>query len=246
MSNFLLDWDTIADREYELGVSMGVLFPQGKNGVAWSGLSAVNEKPSGAEETKIFADNMKFLSLFSAEEYGLTIEAYTYPDEWMACDGSAQVVPGVVLGQQKRSPFGFCYRTEVGNEEKGEDYGYKLHLVWNCKAQPSERNHETINDSPDLSPFSWEVTTTSVKLSPYDTVDGETVTPKPLAHMEIDTTKLTGDAVDYFKKLESILYGTPAGKDDTGADIPEVKATLPTPDQVIELMTTGIIATSVG
>lgn len=210
-----LVWDQTGERLYETGTKMGVLYPQvsGKypKGVAWNGLTAVTESPSGAEATAIYADDIKYLSLFSTEEFGATIEAYTYPDEFMACDGSAQIADGVTIGQQSRQAFGLCYRTVLGNDEEGDDYGYKLHIIYGCKASPSEKGYSTINDSPEAITFSWEVTTTPI------TVDGM----KPTANITIDSTKADPTKL---AALEAILYGS----DDEDAR-------LPLPDEIIEI-----------
>lgn len=221
----LLEWDQTGQKIYETGVSLGVLYPVDDKGVydkgvAWNGLSNVNDSPSGAEETKIFADNQKYLSLFSAEELGLTIEAYTYPDEFSSCDGSAEIAPGVLAGQQTRKPFGFCYRTEIGNDVKGADYGYKLHLVYGCKASPSEKSHGTINDSPEAVSFSWTVTTTPVSVPGF----------KPTASIEIDSTKVEKAKLE---ALEDILYGKAETAPEAGD---AVDARLPLPAEVITLM----------
>ena len=199
MTNKLV-WDQIGEKKYETGVSKGVLFPVDDKGVypkgvAWNGLSNVNDSPSGAEETKIYADNQKYLSLFSAEELGLTVEAYTYPDEFAECDGTAEIAPGVFAGQQDRKGFGFSYRTEVGNDIKGEAYGYKLHLVYGCKASPSEKSHGTINDSPEAVSFSWTITTTPVNVPGLK---------KPTASIEIDSNKVEAGKLE---ALEKIIYG---------------------------------------
>lgn len=169
-------------------------------GVAWNGLTGVTESPSGAEETAVWADDMKYLSLRSKEEFGATIEAYTYPDEWMACDGSAEPVTGVVIGQQKRKMFGFCYRSAIGNDVDGDDHGYKLHLVYGGTASPSERAYATINDSPEAITFSWEVSTTPVKFTSNDYKHLEPVSVLTIDSTKIDASKLTD--------LEEILYGT--------------------------------------
>ena len=162
-----LTWDNAGERYYETGVKQGVLYPiqsDGKYslGVAWNGLTAVTESPSGAEATALYADDIKYLNLISNEEFGATIEAYTYPDEFAECDGSAALADGVMLGQQKRKTFGLCYKTTVGNDVDGNDYGYKLHLIYGCLAAPSEKAYATINDSPEAITFSWEVSTTPV------------------------------------------------------------------------------------
>lgn len=230
MANLLV-WDAVGEKTYETGVSKGVLFPVDENGaypkgVVWNGLSQVSESPSGAEETKIFADNQKYLSLFSAEEFGCTVEAYTYPDEFAECDGSAEIAPGVMAGQQNRKAFGLCYRTEFGNDVKGEDYGYKLHLIYGCKASPSEKSYQTINDSPEAITFSWSVTTTPVNVPGF----------KATACLTIDSTKVDAEKL---AALETILYGTAEVVADpsnsiVGADA--VPARLPLPTEVITIM----------
>ena len=193
-----LVWDAIGDRTYETGVDHGVLYPQVDGafpkGVAWNGLISVSENPSGAEDTALYADNMKYLNLKSAEEFGATIECYTYPDEWAACDGSAELIPGVMLGQQKRNTFGFSYRTKLGNDTEGDDHGYKIHLIYNCSASPSERSYSTVNDSPEAITFSYEITTTPLTLEGY----------KPVASITIDSTKIDPEKLT---ALEKVLYG---------------------------------------
>lgn len=215
-----LTWDEDGKRIYETGVDRGVLYlPTNgvySTGVAWNGLTAVTESPSGAEETALYADNNKYLSLRSVEEFGATVEAYTYPDEFAACDGSAELVKGVSISQQKRHSFGLSYRTLVGNDEEGEDFGYKLHLVYGATAAPSEKARNTVNDSPEAVTFSWELTTVPVKVTGM----------KPTSHLIIDSrtaekTKLTA--------LEAVLYG--------GAEA--TTARLPLPDEVKTLMTPG-------
>jgi hypothetical protein len=209
---FKLVWDTVGERTYETGVDHGVLYlyNAGKysNGVAWSGLTSVQESPSGAEDTALYADNMKYLNLKSAEELGLTVECYSYPDEWAQCDGTAELAPGVTLGQQKRSTFGLSYRTKIGNDTDGEDYGYKLHLIYGCSASPSDKSYETVNDSPDAITFSYEVTTTPITTEGY----------KPIASVTIDSTKV--DATQ-LASLENILYGSE-----------EKEARLPLPEEL--------------
>lgn len=210
-----LVWDQTTQKLYETGVDRGVLYPVSNNaygaGVAWNGLTAVNESPSGAEPSDIYADNTKYLTLRSAETFGATIEAYTYPDEFAECDGSAQVATGVTIGQQPRKSFGLCYRTLVGNDTDGQDHGYKLHLIYGCTASPSEKSYQTVNDSPEAITFSWEVSTTPVN------VEGH----KPTAQLIVDSTK-----VDKAKlaTLEAQLYG---------GDNAEPK--LPTPAEVIAI-----------
>lgn len=220
---FKLVWDADGERTYETGVDRGVLFPKGSSGyeagVAWNGLSQVSEKPSGAESTKIWADNIKYLDLISAEDFGCTIEAYTYPDEFAECDGSKAAVAGVYLGQQSRKKFGFCYRTRYGNDAQGTDYGYKLHIVYNCSAAPSEKTYETINDSPNAITFSWEITTTPTNVTGH----------KPTASIEINSTKVDATKLT---ALETILYGTPASGGTAAVD-----PRLPLPDEVISTLT---------
>ena len=195
-----LVWDESGKRVYETGVRNGVLYVQGESGsyekgVAWNGLTAVTESPSGAEPTALYADDIKYLELFSAEEFGATIEAYTYPEEFEACDGSASLGTGVTIGQQDRKAFGICYRTVVGNDVKGNEHGYKLHLVYGAKAKPSEKAYATVNDSPEAVTFSWEVTTTPVNVAGF----------KPTATVTIDSTKIQPDKL---KAIEDKLYGT--------------------------------------
>ena len=223
-----LAWDQDTKRFYETGTSHGVLYVKNDNGydtgVAWNGLTAFSESPSGAEETELYANDMKYGSLRSAEKFGGTLEAYTYPEEFEACDGSMEVATGVTIGQQARKSFGFTYRTVVGNDVS-TDYGYKLHIIWNASVSPSEKSYASINDSPEAITFSWELATTPTEV----TVDGET---KYTASMVIDTTKLTdGKANTKLKTLEDMLYGTNASGNDQGSD-----PTLPTPNQVITIM----------
>lgn len=212
-----LVWDATGARKYETGVRNGVLYVMGEGGtypkgVAWNGLTAVTESPSGAEATALYADDTKYLNLISAEEFGATIEAYTYPDEFAECDGSATLAAGVTIGQQPRKTFGMSYRTVYGNDVDNESYGYKLHLIYGAVAAPSEKAYATINDSPEAITFSWEVKTTPVNVTGH----------KPTASLTIDSTK-----VDKAKltKIEEILYG----KD-------EVEARLPLPDEIIQIL----------
>lgn len=211
-------WDELIERVYELGVDHGVLYLNGTGtydlAYVWNGLTAVNEAPEGGEANDTYADNMKYFSLMSAENYKATIEAYTYPDEFAACDGSAEVKPGVYFGQQARKPFGFSYRTKIGNAQDGDDVGYKLHLVYGCKAAPSDKNYETVNDSPEAINFSWEINSTPVPVEGY----------KALSHIAIDSTKV--DSVK-LKTLEDILYGT----DATEAVYTLTEDTVPQPDK---------------
>ena len=194
-----LIWDKIGERFYETGVSKGVLYKQDTNGaypkgVAWNGLTAVTESPSGAEATPLYADNIKYLNLLSNEEFGATIEAYTYPDEFAECNGEASLVDGVSIGQQKRTPFGMAYQTKIGNDING-DLGYKIHLIYGAIAAPSEKAYNTVNDSPEAITFSWEITTTPVEVEGF----------KPTACITIDSTKVDADAL---AALEAVLYGT--------------------------------------
>ena len=213
-----LVWDESGKRVYETGVRNGVLYVQGENGqyengVAWNGLTAVTESPSGAEPTALYADDIKYLELFSAEEFGATIEAYTYPEEFEACDGSASLGTGVTIGQQDRKAFGLCYRTIVGNDVKGNENGYKLHLIYGAKAKPSEKAYATVNDSPEAVTFSWEVTTTPVNVAGF----------KPTASVTIDSTKMEPEKL---KLIEDKLYGTASEE-----------ATLPLPDEIKQIIT---------
>lgn len=212
-----LVWDESGKRLYETGVEKGVLYVQGENGeyqkgVAWNGLTAVTESPSGAEPTALYADDIKYLELFSAEEFGATIEAYTYPAEFEACDGSASLGEGVTIGQQDRKAFGLCYRTIVGNDVKGNENGYKLHLIYGAKAKPSEKAYATVNDSPEAVTFSWEVTTTPVNVVGF----------KPTASVTIDSTKIQPEKL---KAIEDKLYGTASEE-----------ATLPLPDEIKQII----------
>lgn len=215
-----LTWDNTGERIFETGVKQGVLYPiqsDGKytKGVAWNGLTAVTESPSGAEATALYADDIKYLNLLSNEEFGATIEAYTYPDEFAECDGSAELATGVMIGQQKRKTFGLCYRTTIGNDVEGNDYGYKLHLVYGCLAAPSEKGYSTINDNPDAITFSWEVSTTPVNVEGF----------KPTSQITIDSTKADPTKL---AALEAVLYGAEAAE-----------AKLPLPDEVATLMSAG-------
>ena len=211
-----LNWDVQGERYYETGVSKGVLYPfkEGKysNGVAWNGLTAVTESPSGAEPTPLYADNVKYLNLLSNEEFAATVEAYTYPDEFAECDGSAELAAGVSVGQQKRIPFGMSYVTKVGNDTDGQDYGYKIHLIYGALAKPSQKNYATINDNPEAITFSWELSTTPVAVPNL----------KPTACITIDSKKVGSDKL---KKIEDKLYGTESEE-----------ATLPTPTELAALI----------
>lgn len=212
-----LVWDQTGDRLYETGVDRGVLYPitSGSTygtGVAWNGLTTVTESPSGAESNPQYADNIKYLDLTSAEEFGFTIEAFTYPVEFEECDGSAQLAEGVTIGQQSRKMFGFSYRTLVGSDTEGTDHGYKIHLVYGCKASPSEKSRATVNDSPEAVAFSWECTTTPVNVNGHN----------PTSHLIVDATVAAAAKVT---QLETMLYG------DASSGTPK----LPTPDEVYTL-----------
>lgn len=217
-----LVWDKTGERLYETGVKQGVLYPMDAKGtypkgVAWNGLTNVTESPSGAEATALYADDIKYLNLMSNEEFGGTIEAYTYPDEFAECDGSASIATGVYIGQQARKTFGFCYRTTIGNDVESNAHGYKLHLVYGALASPSEKAYATINDSPEAITFSWEFSTTPVNVTGF----------KPTACLTIDSTKVDAEKL---AALEKILYGDDA--DDTAV------ARLPLPDEVAQVMGT--------
>ena len=221
-----LVWDQTGERYYETGVKQGVLYPQATGGtypkgVAWNGLTAVTESPSGAEATALYADDIKYLNLISAEEFGATIEAYTYPDEFAQCDGSATLATGVSIGQQSRKAFGLCYRTTLGNDVDGNDFGYKLHIIYNALAAPSEKAYATINDSPEAITFSWEVTTTPVNVTGF----------KPTASITIDSTKVDKSKL---ASLEEILYGKDAPSNGGEGTDPR----LPLPNEIAELMKT--------
>lgn len=208
-------WDQTGERFYETGVSKGVLYPLTagaySNGVAWNGLTAVNESPSGAEATPLYADNIKYLNLMSAEEFGATIEAYTYPDEFAACNGEAELATGISIGQQARSTFGLSYQTKIGNDQNSE-LGYKIHLIYGALAAPSEKAYATVNDSPEAITFSWEISTTPVEVTGF----------KPTATIVVDSTKVDAEKL---AALEAILYGTE-----------QDEARLPLPNEVLEII----------
>ena len=214
-----LVWDQTGERLYETGVKQGVLYVQEAGaypkGVAWNGLTAVTESPSGAEATALYADDIKYLNLMSAEEFGATVEAYTYPDEFAACNGEGELATGVSIGQQKRKAFGLCYRTALGNDVDGNDHGYKLHLIYGAMAAPSEKAYATINDSPEAITFSWELTTTPVAVNGF----------KPTASITIDSTKVDATKL---AALEDALYGTA-----------DKEAYLPLPDEIATMMAAG-------
>lgn len=213
MATQRLTWDDAGKRLYETGVKQGVLYPQDDNGaypkgVAWNGLTAVTESPEGAEPTPLYADDIKYLNLLSTEEFKATVEAYTYPDEFAECDGSGSLVEGVTIGQQDRKTFGLSYRTSIGNDVKGNKYGYKLHIVYGCLAAPSEKAYATVNDSPEAITFSWEVSTTPVNVTGF----------KPTASLVLDSVKLGAAKM---KAIEDILYGSSTAE-----------ARLPLPDEI--------------
>lgn len=210
-------WDETGKRLYETGVKNGVLYLLSGSGaydkgVAWNGLTSVTESPSGAEATDLYADDTKYLSLMSAETFGATVEAYTYPDEFAECDGTAEITPGVTIGQQARKTFGLCYRTAIGNDIDGSDHGYKLHFIYGCKATPSDKGYSSINDSPEAITFSWTINTTPV------TVEGF----KPTASLVVDSTKV---APEKLAALEAVIYGSAS-----------TEARLPLPSEVAELV----------
>lgn len=212
-----LVWDKTGERLYETGVSKGVIFPQAAGGnyptgAAWNGLTAVTESPSGAEPSPLYADNIKYLNLVSAEEFGFTIEAYTYPKEFADCNGEAELLKGVRIGQQKRKTFGLSYQTILGNDIDGDAYGYKLHLVYGALAAPSEKARNTVNDSPEATTMSWECSTTPVVVSGF----------KSTAHLEIDSTEVDATKL---AALEEILYGSE-----------NEEPRLPLPDEVAKIM----------
>lgn len=225
-----ISWDNSGEHVYETGVNHGVLYPLNASGkytpgVAWNGLSTVTESPSGAEANPIYADNIKYLNLYSAEEFGATVEAYTYPDEFALCDGTAELVAGtgVQVGQQTRKTFGLSFRTVIGNDTEGDAYGYKLHLIYGCKASPSERSYQTVNDSPEAISFSWEITTTPINVG-----DGF----NPTSIITIDSTKFTTEQQKAkLKQIEDLLYGTNGEGPGTGTD-PQ----LPLPSEIMAIL----------
>ena len=221
--NYPLTWNNEGERFYETGVKKTVLYlKENKNaeqkpyakGVAWNGVTSISESPSGAEATALYADDIKYLNLLSNEEFAASIEAYTYPDEFAECDGSAELAAGVSIGQQPRKQFGLCYRTAVGNDVDGTEKGYKLHLIYNCLAAPTEKSYATINDSPEAITFSWDISTTPVEVPGH----------KPTAVVTIDSTKLDETGKTKLTSLEEILYG----KDTT-------EPRLPLPDEIATL-----------
>lgn len=220
MATQRLTWDDAGKRLYETGVKQGVLYPQDDNGaypkgVAWNGLTAVTESPEGAEPTPLYADDIKYLNLLSTEEFKATVEAYTYPDEFAECDGSGSLVEGVTIGQQDRKTFGLSYRTSLGNDVKGNEYGYKLHIVYGCLAAPSEKAYATVNDSPEAITFSWEVSTTPVNVTGF----------KPTASLTLNSVKLGATKM---KAIEDVLYGSSTAE-----------ARLPLPDEIKSIIETA-------
>lgn len=252
MANGRLVWDKTGEHYFETGVDHGVLYVMdeateseeyGKYGVGvvWNGLTTVSENPSGAEPTALWADNIKYLNLMSAEDFACTIEAYTYPDKFMECDGSAAITPGVFIRQQKRKTFGFTYRTRIGNDESGDDLGYKIHIVYGCLASPSERSYATVNDSPEAITFSWEVNTTPIEIGKIGGVDY-----RPTAYIEIDSRDFADDTVSggvttigtkhqKLLDLEDFLYG----KDNTAGETNGSEPRLPLPSKIYKMLKTA-------
>lgn len=246
MGTFLLDdeWDAVGKRFYEIGVDRGVFYPlaetsQGSgvyaynNGEAWSGLSNVTNKPEGADVNDVWADNMKYLSIRAAEKFGATIECYQYPDGFKACNGEEEVINGVTVSGQTRATFGFSYRSKIGNDTKSNDYGYKIHLIYNATASPVEKSYATINDSTDIDAMSYDVETTAIAVG---TVGGKEY--KPTSHIEIDSTKFTTEAQKAaLAAFELILYGTPASTPQGQDPVPAVQPRMPLPAEVFTLLT---------
>lgn len=238
-------WDKTGERYFETGVDQGVLFPKNDtgayaNGVAWNGLINVNQAPSGAEANPLYADNVKYLNLVSAEEFGAGIECYTYPDEFGVCLGEVEAVPGVSVGQQHHKEFGFSYRTLIGNDVDGKHHGYKIHLVYNALAAPSEKSYGTTNETPEAITLSYDITTTPIKIARL----------KPAAHLEINSTKFKTEAAKAaLARIEDIIYGkdavTAVGTEGSEGYIPASEAVaprLPLPDEVIRLVTEALSA----
>ena len=212
-----LIFNNVGERLFETGVKNGVLYVMGddgayENGVVWNGLTAVTESPSGAETTPLYADDVKYVVIYAAEEFGATVEAYTYPEEFEQCDGSAAISEGITIGQQTRKSFGMCYKTSVGNDVQGQDYGYKIHIIYGAKAAPSEKSYSTINDSPEAVTFSWELSTVPVPVEGYS----------PTATVVIDSTRVPAEKMEL---IEAKLYGSE-----------EAEATLPLPNEILELI----------
>lgn len=216
-----LVWDQAGQKLFETGVDHGVLFVANKQGgyepgVVWNGLTSVAENPSGGEANPVYADNIKYLNIMSTEEFGATIEAYTYPDEFMECDGSAEVVQGINIGQQTRKPFALCYRTRIGNDLAGDNLGYKIHIIYNCQAAPSGKTYTTVNETPEAITFSWEVTTTPVAVEGF----------KPTSTLVIDSTKVDSETLT---RIEDMLYGSE-----------EKESALPTIEQILNELASGV------
>lgn len=212
-----LIFNNVGERLFETGVKNGVLYVMGddgayENGVVWNGLTAVTESPSGAETTPLYADDVKYVVIYAAEEFGATVEAYTYPEEFEQCDGSAAISEGITIGQQTRKSFGMCYKTSVGNDVQGQDYGYKIHIIYGAKAAPSEKSYSTINDSPEAVTFSWELSTVPVPVEGHN----------PTATMVIDSTRVPAEKMAL---IEAKLYGSE-----------EAEATLPLPNEILDLI----------
>ena len=226
MGDTLLVWDQIGEKFYETGLDHGVLYVMDNNaygnGVAWNGLISVTENPSGAEATALYADNIEYMNMYSVEEFGATIEAYMYPDEFKACNGEATLATGVEIGQQDRKTFGLCYRTKIGNDSDGDNHGYKIHIIYGAKASPSERAYNTINDSPEAIQMSWEISTVPVPVKNF----------KPTAYLVIDSRTIASAKLT---DLETILYGTPAVTGTNAAAA--VPARLPLPDEIKTIVT---------
>lgn len=222
---FNIEWDKTGEKRYETGTDRGVIYPISNagtypKGYGWNGLTGVSESPSGAEVTKLWADNINYLNLMSAEEYSMTITAYMYPDEFAECDGTAEIEEGVKIGQQERKLFGFCYRTKIGDDVSGDSKGYKIHCVYGCQAKPSSKDYKTINDSPEAIELSWEVSSTPVAVTGH----------KPTCTVEIDSTKLTSAQLT---AIETVLYGTP------GSGAAAVDARLPLPDEIATIISSA-------
>lgn len=232
---YKLEWDKTGEHLFETGVKNCVLYPYSTEaiavdskdynygpGVVWNGITSISENPSGAEATPLYADDIKYLNLYSTEQFGATIEAYMYPDEFADCDGTASPVAGVRVGQQTRKVFGLSYKTTVGNDEEGNNHGYKLHIIYGAQASPSAKAYQSINDSPEAITFSWELNTVPVNVAD---VDGKKF--KPTATLVIDTTKLNEGQLTNLAKLEALMYGS---------DSPSKEAVLPLPDEIIALI----------
>ena len=212
-----LVFNNVGERLFETGVKNGVLYVMGEdgayeNGVVWNGLTAVTESPSGAETTPLYADDVKYVVIYAAEEFGATVEAYTYPEEFEQCDGSASIFDGITIGQQTRKSFGMCYKTSVGNDVQGQDFGYKIHIIYGAKAAPSEKSYSTINDSPEAVTFSWELSTVPVPVEGFN----------PTATMVIDSTRVPAEKMTL---IENKLYGTESEE-----------PTLPLPNEILTLL----------